>query len=294
MKKTDVQLSKSRLKKQVSELTEAIGERSLGYPDNLERAANYIQKFYQKIGLAVWRESYHYHNLQVANIIARIEGQSPEPKHYILGAHYDSVSGTVGADDNASAVAVQMETARYLYQYQPLKNTISFVSFALEEPPVFGTRLMGSKVHVRGIKKRKERLDGMLCLEMVGYACYRPNCQHYPLGSKVLAVSEFGDFIVVLGDTGSRGLSRDIHKAFQNNPDLPVLKLNVPFKGVLFPPVRSSDHAPFWDAGYQAVMITDTAYYRNPNYHRASDTISTLDFNFMAEVLEGLVRFFVE
>jgi hypothetical protein len=169
---------------------------------------------------------------------------------------------------------------------------MSFVSFALEEPPVFGTRYMGSEVHAKGLKQRKERLDGMLCLEMVGYTCHRPGCQDFPLTTKRLA-RQTGDFIAIVGSTGSRRLSREVKAAFATNPDLPSIKVNIPLKGALLPPVRSSDHAPFWDKGYEAVMITDTAFYRNPHYHKISDTMKTLDFDFMAELVESLVRFFV-
>ena len=291
MKRTDVQLSRSRLQGHVAELTRNIGERSLRVPENLSRTAEYIQGCYEGCGLAVERETYAYGELQVANIIARIEARASRPKHFILGAHYDTVAGTVGADDNASAVAVQLETARLLQQLRPLDCRMSFVSFTLEEPPVFGTRYMGSKVHAQGLKKRKERLDGMLCLEMVGYTCHRPGCQDFPLTTKRLA-RQAGDFIAVVGSTGSRRLSRDIEAAFATNSELPVIKVNIPFRGALLPPVRASDHAPFWDNGYQAVMITDTAFYRNPNYHKASDTMKTLDFDFMAQLVESLVRFF--
>jgi len=287
-----VQPNRSRLREHVAMLTRTIGERSLRKPESLGRTAEYIQGVYQGLGLETRREPYVYGDLEVANIIARLEGDSPEGRRYLLGAHYDTVSGTVGADDNASAVAVQLETARCLTELGPAEQSVSFVSFALEEPPAFGTRFMGSKVHVRNLKKRRERLDGMLCLEMVGYACYTPGCQDYPISLKRLIPSDMGDFIAVVGSTGSRRLTRDIKQAFQDNPDLPVFALNVPLKGALLPPVRMSDQAPFWDAGYKAVMITDTAFYRNPHYHKASDTMETLDFGFMAELVESLVCFF--
>ena len=291
MKRCDLQLVRSRLQAHVAELTRHIGERSLRVPENLSRTAEYIHGSYEECGLAVEREAYAYGSLGAANIIARTAPPGPQSKHFLLGAHYDTVAGTVGADDNASAVAVQLETARMLQELRPLHHRMSFVSFALEEPPVFGTRYMGSAVHAKGLKKRKERLDGMLCLEMVGYTCHRPGCQDYPLTTKRLA-RKAGDFIAVVGSTGSRRLSRDVEAAFATNPDLPCIKVNIPLRGALLPPVRASDHAPFWDRGYQAVMITDTAFYRNPHYHKASDTMKTLDFDFMAELVESLVRFF--
>ncbi len=133
MKRCDMEPVRSRLQGHVAELTRNIGERSLRVPENLTRTAEYIQGCYEDFGLAVEREAYAYGELQVANIIARIEARPFRPKHFILGAHYDTVAGTVGADDNASAVAVQLETARLLQQLRPMEHRISFVSFALIE-----------------------------------------------------------------------------------------------------------------------------------------------------------------
>ncbi len=291
LKWIDTSLCQRQLYEHILYLTQDIGERSIRYPNNLKRTAEYITDFYQSFDLTVDLESYNYKNLDVHNIITQIEGEAKDGKHFLLGAHYDSVSGSVGADDNASAIAVQLETARYLQKLQLIPNKVSFVSFALEEPPVFGTPYMGSKVHAKGLKKSKEEIDGMLCLEMIGYTCHQPGCQDYPITTKRLSKS-IGDFIAVVGTGGSKYLSAEVAKAFRFNPNLPVLKINVPLKGYLFPPVRMSDHASFWDEGYKAVMITDSAFYRNPHYHKKTDTIDTLNFEFMAELTKGLVNFF--
>jgi len=216
-------------------------------------------------------------------------------KRYLLGAHYDSVPGTVGADDNASAIAVQLETARHL---QALKDTeemdlaVRFVSFALEEPPVFGTRHMGSRVYARKAKREKEKIDGMICLEMVGYSCHDPGCQRYPFPLMFLGYPKEGNFIGIVGNSGSREFTHSLIRAFQRNSELPVVKLTVPFRGWLIPSVRLSDHASFWDRGFKAVMITDSSFYRNPHYHQSSDTMEKLDYCYMAELVESLLIFF--
>jgi Zn-dependent M28 family amino/carboxypeptidase len=220
----------------------------------------------------------------------------PDPSNcYLLGAHYDSVFGTVGADDNASAIAVQLETARHLAALkgrEELDLTVKFVSFALEEPPVFGTRYMGSRVYARKARKEKEKIDGMICLEMVGYSCHEPGCQGYPFPLMFSGYPKKGNFIGIVGNISSKKFTRALSREFQRNRELPVVNLTVPLGGWLLPSVRLSDHSSFWDQGFKAVMITDTAFFRNPHYHLPSDTMEKLDYTFMAELVESLVIFF--
>ncbi len=276
-------------------LTEEIGERSVAVPRNILRTREYIASFYRGNGIPVASETYAYRNLTVANVVAELAfGEHPQ-KRYVLGAHYDSVHGTVGADDNASAVAVQLETARQLSRIKKhrLKDvSIVFVSFALEEPPVYGTRFMGSRVYARKAKQENEKIDGMICLEMVGYTCHEAGCQQYPFPLMFMNYPAEGNFIGIVGNFFSRRFGRSIEASFQKNPALPVVRLTVPFSGWLLPSVRLSDHASFWDQGYRAVMITDSAFYRNPHYHLPSDRMETLDVGFMAEVVKSLVLFF--
>ena len=291
----DIQNTSRRIKEHLIALTVTIGERSVALPGNLERTAAYIESVYQDLGLPVHREPYPYQNRHVANVVAEVSF-NPQPRHrYLVGAHYDSVAGTVGADDNASAVAVQLETARHLQTLvgnEQLDLAVKFVSFALEEPPAYGTRFMGSRIYAKKAHKHKERIDGMICLEMVGYACYRPGCQSYPFPLMFLNYPKQGNFIGIVGNTRSRGFTRALFSAFGRNPELPVVKLHVPFNGWVLPSVRLSDHASFWDQGYQAVMITDSAFFRNPHYHQSSDTMEKLDLRFMSELVRSLIMFF--
>jgi hypothetical protein len=291
----DIKKTRVQLEEHLKILTVDIGERSVRSLENLKQTEEYITSFYKNIGLPAQLESYAYHDLNVANVAADISFGVNPSRRYILGAHYDSVSGTVGADDNASAIAVQLETARHLQALagsEELDLAVRFVSFALEEPPVYGTRYMGSRVYAKKARAEEERIDGMICLEMVGYACHEPGCQHYPFPLMFFGYPPEGNFIGIVGNFKSGGLMQSLVKQFKKNRELPVVKLRVPFSGWILPAVRLSDHASFWDKGFKAVMVTDSAFFRNPYYHTAADTMEKLDYGFMAELVESLVVFF--
>ena len=291
----DIAKTSQRIKEHLTQLTITIGERSVRLPVNLQRTVKYIESFYQSSGLAVQRETYEYEGMAVANLVSEIAFTSQPKNRFLIGAHYDSVMGTVGADDNASAVAVQLETARQLKALvgkETLDLSVKFVFFALEEPPVYGTRYMGSRVYAKKARSENEKIDGMICLEMVGYACYERGCQGYPFPLMFFGYPKQGDFIGIVGNFKSKKFTRSLVSAFSKNTELPVVKLNVPLNGRILPSIRLSDHASFWDQGFKAVMITDSAFYRNPYYHTALDTMEKLDYRFMAELVESLIMFF--
>jgi len=283
------------LREHVRVLTVDIGERSVDRPDNLARTAEYIRSFHEAAGLRTTLEPYRYRDTTVANVIAETGLPSKRAGRYLLGAHYDCVRGTVGADDNASSVAVLLETARLLSAAEvgrTARPVVKLVAFALEEHPAFWSPYRGSWVHAKRARSSGERIDGMLCLEMVGYRSRRPGSQKYPFPLMHMNYPRVGDFIGVIGDTRSAPLVRSVCAAFARNPRLPAQHLVVPFRGWLTHFVRRSDHVSFWDSGYRAVMLTDTAEFRNPNYHGKSDTLETLDFEFMAELVRSLFHFF--
>ena len=291
----DLQQTKGRLHDHLVMLTRSIGERSVRHPINLRKTADFIYSFFESIQVPVRREPYPYRELSVSNVVAELSFGSTPSRHYLVGAHYDSVTGTVGADDNASAVAVLLETARELRAVagsRSLDLKVTFVAFALEEPPVYGTRFMGSRVYAAKAKREKLSLNGMICLEMVGYTCREPGCQHYPFPLTFFGYPKEGNFIGIVGNFGSRSFSRKLVKSFHQNPGLPVVSLSVPLNGWILPAVRLSDHASFWDKGFPAVMVTDSAFFRNPHYHLPSDTMDKLDLDFMAELVKSLVGFF--
>ncbi|MEG5058106.1 M20/M25/M40 family metallo-hydrolase [Microcoleus sp. A2-C5] len=200
----------------------------------------------------------------------------------IIGAHYDTVPGTAGADDNATGVAVLLELARAI-ALQPLKYPVQLVAFDMEEAGCWGSKHYAAKY-----KQQKQSIRLMISLEMLGYCDRTPNSQSYPAGLKYF-YPNIGNFIALIGNLRTVRdmitLSGNIRKSGQ-----PCEWLPVPNRGLIVPDTRRSDHAPFWDNGYPAIMVTDTANMRNPHYHQASDKIETLDLDFLAGVCRGLVE----
>lgn len=285
------------LLRHVKALTEEIGERSVGCPENLGRAAEYIRGAYDEIGLPAALETYVYRGFPVGNVVSEIRFREKPARRYLLGAHYDTVRGCVGADDNASGVAVQLETARILRSLSGVIQpdvAVECVAFTLEEQPAFWSPYRGSWVYARQARKAGKQIDGMLCLEMVGYRSAEPGSQKYPFPLMYLDYPGVGNFIGIVGDSRSASLTRSVQAAFAMQPSIPTQTLTVPLKGWLTPFVRRSDHVSFWDTGYQAVMLTDTAEYRNPHYHKHTDTWEKLDYSFMADLVRSLVCFFTE
>jgi Zn-dependent M28 family amino/carboxypeptidase len=278
------------LRQHVKALTIDIGPRTPFMGDSLARAAVYIQSVFEDAGLCVTEQVYQYCGRRVANVMATLPATTGASAYYVVGAHYDTVPTTPGADDNASAVAVMLELARRLPQTK-LKAPVFFAALTLEEPPAFMTGHQGSRVFVRACKRRGDRVLGALILEMVGYTSPR---QHYPFVVRWVGYPAQGNFIGIIGNWRSRRFGRAVLEGFSNNRHLPVESLFLPFDGWILPATRLSDHASFWDAGWPALMVTDTAFFRNPNYHLASDSIDTLDFVFMAQLVRSLELALVE
>ncbi len=272
------------LRRHVEVLAVDIGRRSVLGGDGLDRAEAYVHGALEAAGLEVTRQAYEYRGRGVANLIATPPGHDDGAPYYLVGAHYDTVTTTPGADDNASAVAVLLELARRLPTIAT-RAPVRLCAFTLEEPPAYHTRKQGSRFYARRARRAGERVLGAAVLEMVGYTSPR---QHYPMVLQWAGYPKQGNFIGVVGDWRSKRFGRAVLKGFQKNPRLPVESLFVPLRGWLLPITRLSDHASFWDQGYPALMITDTAFMRNPHYHLPSDTIDTLDFGFMAELVESL------
>lgn len=264
-----------------------VGERSpFSGARHLAAVEKFIKAEFEHYGLEVESDSFLNSGETFHNIVARLRAPENGPL-IIIGAHFDSVVGTPGADDNASGVAVLLEAARLLSQVQ-LQFQMLFCAFNLEE-----LDMIGSTAFARKLKAAGKNVAAMISLEMVGYKDWRPGSQKLPAG-----LSRFypdrGDFIAVIGNWRSNALLRKFAAGMRQVAALPVETLSVPGKGMVIPAVRLSDHAPFWDLGYPALMITDTSFYRNPHYHGATDTIETLDIDFMARVCEGVVRGVVE
>ncbi len=256
-----------------------------GY-QKLEEAAVYIYQGFSKAGLRVWKDSFWWEGKWFHNVVAEKGGISSQDEVILLGAHYDTVLCSPGADDNGSGVAVLLEVARAL-QSVPLGATVKFVAFGLEE---YG--YAGSAHYAEKARRGGEKIIGMISLEMVGFTGPRQKYPPYVI-SKEFPSS--GNFIGIIGNEGSEVLMGRVRQSFATHiPQLPTEFLLVPGRGEGLEGVRLSDHSSFWDQGYPAVMVTDTAFLRNPNYHLPTDTMETLDFEFMRDVAGGVFYSIVE
>jgi Zn-dependent M28 family amino/carboxypeptidase len=272
-----------RLKKHVTTLAEAIGERNVLLPAALRAAEDYIAGEWRAQGYDVRRLAQSTHGVDCANLEIVLPGRRYPDESLVVGAHYDSVFGSPGADDNASGVAGLLELAR-LFRDEAPERTLRFVAFTNEEPPLFASRHMGSLVYARAARRRGDRIHCMVSLEMLGCYCDEPGSQHYP----PLLQSFFpdrGNFIALVSNWRSRRVLRDLVAAFKAHSDFPVESLAAP---LLVPGIAASDHFSFWRQGYRALMVTDTAFYRNPWYHTAGDLPQHLNYQSFAQVVEGL------
>lgn len=271
-------LLRERLRKHVDILAGLIGPRHLGKPDSLEAAAAYVEKQFEAMNLVPHRESYAVDTATVANIVAQITGRSSPDEIVIVGAHYDTVPQTPGADDNASAVAMLIEVARLLAPI-PHRRTLRFVAFPCEEPPHFYTDSMGSQQYARACRKRGDNILGMICLEMVGYYVTGPHSQSVPPqipGALRFAFPTTGDFLAAVANLKSLKLLWNFRRGFKRTGRLPLYAIALPES---VPEIRLSDNGSFWDQNYPALMITDTSFLRNPHYHQETDTPETLDYD---------------
>ena len=275
-----------KLHRHVRELSDVIGSRSVYEYDKIEEAKEYIVSWLYSWGYTPLLQTYTYKGRKYSNIIAQIDGVKNPDEIVVIGAHYDTVHGTPGADDNASGVAVLLETCRALRGFSP-DRTLRLIFFANEEPPLFRSDQMGSYVYAKYVKGIGENITGMVCLEMVGYYSNKVGEQSFPLPLMSKIYSTTPNFVAVIGNLSSRSLVRQVRNSLRAGARIPVETLTTLS---FIPGVDFSDHRSFWKMGYPAVMITDTAFYRNPNYHTETDTINTLDFNRMTELLQGLVQ----
>lgn len=272
----------ARLQAHVHKLSVELTPRDESHVENLDRVAAYIKNEFSQFTESVSEQPYSVQGKSYRNVIARFGPETEE--RIVVGAHYDAAGPLPGADDNASGVAGLIELARLLsLQSPPLR--IELVAFTLEEPPYFGTTGMGSSVHAESLRRQNIRVRAMFSLEMIGYFSDAPNSQRVPGGLLSAFYPSTGNFIAVVGRPGDWSLVRRTKAAMRNASPLPVYSINAPriVSGVDF-----SDQLNYWHAGYNAVMITDTAFYRNPNYHTAHDTEEKLDYKRMAMVVEGV------
>ncbi|GAB3534300.1 M28 family peptidase [Pontibacter brevis] len=283
-----LQADKQRLYQDVEFLTTLQPARNYRNKQSLEAASSYIYRELDKLSF----DKIEYQDFTVGggekyrNVSALYKGTREE--RIIIGAHYDVCGDQPGADDNASAVAGMLETARLLQAYQQkekLNYTLEFVGYCLEEPPFFGTDEMGSAVHARQMLNQKVPVKYMIAYEMIGYFSDAPGSQHFPDPALKSMFPQTGNFVVIAGHSSQKEVAETLASRMQKHCTVPVFPVAFPVTNGL---ANLSDHRSYSKHGFDAVMVNDTSFLRNPHYHMTTDTIDTLNFDKMAEVVTGV------
>jgi hypothetical protein len=276
---------RDNLKAHVEMLAGTIGERNMQHLDALNKAADYIRQTLESREYQVSEDTYDVNGQKLRILYATLAGSKNPTQPFVVGAHYDSVQGSPGGNDNASGVAAVLELARILKTDIPGRPII-LAFFPNEEPPYFQTKDMGSLRFARGFHQGIDQFRGMMSIETIGYYSDQPGSQRYPSFISSMYPST-GNFIGFVGDTKSREMVKTVIAEFR-------LKTHFPAEGASLPGsidgIGWSDHWSFWQIGVPAIMVTDTAPFRYPHYHQASDTPDKLDFDRMARVVLGLKR----
>lgn len=271
------------LKSYVYHLSEELPPRSDDI-DNLNTSAEYIHSVLSRFSQDVSYQEFEVDGETHKNVIARFGEPSNKCGTYVLGAHYDVFKAHPGADDNASGVAGMLELAR-LFSKETLACPVELVAYTLEEEIRGGRVHMGSYQHAKSIVDNNIELEWMISLEMIGYYSDEPNSQNYPLSILHALYPSKGNFIALVGNFDQTGITREIKSTFKQVSDFPVESINTSER---VPGITWSDHASYWELGLPALMLTDTSYNRNFNYHTANDTWDTLDYQRMAKVVDAM------
>jgi Zn-dependent M28 family amino/carboxypeptidase len=274
-----------RIREHVVTLAGTIGERNVFRPKALAAARDYIETVLTQQGYRVARQAYEVHDVACANLQAILPGGAKRKQVLLLGAHYDSIAGSPGADDNASGVAALLEIAGLLAATSPAL-TIHLVAFVNEEPPFFMTPYQGSVVYAKAARERDDDIRLMVSLEMLGCYFETPGSQRYPPLFRWF-YPDRGDFLALISDIRSLPAARHMARVFRAHSDFPL-----EYAGLFrwFPGVAWSDHLSFWREGYRAVMATDTAFHRYRYYHTAEDTPDKVNMPKLAEATVALYR----
>ncbi len=276
------QADTSRIKELLIELTKTSKPRNYQNPEQLNETAAFIYSYFRQYADTVFYQTYQVNGITYGNVVARFGDTIQE--RLVIGAHYDVCGNQEGADDNASGIIGLLEIARMIREQKQHKN-IELVAYTLEEPPFFRTEYMGSFIHAQSLKQSKAKISGMICLEMIGYFKEEKHTQDYPLGFLKLFYGSRGNYITVVNKFSKGKTARKFTKQMDRFTKLPVKKFNGPksLTGIDF-----SDHLNYWKMGFSACMVTDTAFYRNKNYHEKTDEMGTLNISKMAKVIDGV------
>ena len=279
---SDHSVDLERMRSTVQALSVDFYPRNHANLENLNASAAYIRKHFSNTKGTVSSQVFQVAGKDYENIVCGFDG--PSDKRIVIGAHYDSHSHTPGADDNGSGVAGLIELA-YLLDKLKLNVDIDLVAYTLEEPPFFGSSDMGSYKHAAKLHSDDVDVLGMIALEMIGYFSDEPKSQGYPVPVLSLIYPSQGNFIGVIGSMEQRAFTKKIKEGMKGATTLPVYSINAP---IVIPGIDFSDHRNYWNFGYQAVMVTNTAFYRNREYHKAGDTWDRLDYTKMGAVILGV------
>jgi hypothetical protein len=275
---------REELRASVQKLAGEIGERNMWHYPQLNAAADFIEDSFLQAGLRPRRDSYEIHGQACHNIETEIRGVRPEI--ILIGAHYDSVFGSPGANDNGSGVAALLALARR-FGGKTTEHTLRFVAFVNEEPPYFLSGEMGSDIYASRCKTRGDKISAMISLETIGYFSDAPHSQTYPSPGLGLFYPTIGNFIGFVSNVHSRALLRRVIGLFRKHAKIPSEGAALP---AFIPGVSWSDQWSFWRHGYPAIMVTDTAPFRYPYYHSSSDTPDKLDYDRFALVVSGMEK----
>ena len=270
-----------RIEQDLSVITKTEKSRNYKNIETLNYVASYIFKEFSKRCDTVFYQKFEVNGLEYKNVIGQINNNSEKDK-IVIGAHYDVAGDQEGADDNASGITGLLELSRILSKH-PVDQKIELIAYTLEEPPFFRTEKMGSYVHAKSLYDKQEPIQGMICLEMIGYFSDQENSQDYPLEGLKLIYGNKGNFITVVEKFDSGSFEKKIRKGMKKANLINTKSFKGPeaMSGIDF-----SDHLNYWKFNYGAVMITNTAFYRNKNYHKETDTMEKLDLDRMSLVID--------
>lgn len=277
---------RERLKVHVTNLAKPGAGRNYITKDNLTPARDYIVEQFSEIGFTAKYHNYELYGDKFSNVIIDIPSNNKSRDVLIIGAHYDSIENSPGANDNASGVAALIEIGRYLNANPPVNHNVRLIAFVNEEPPYFQTEEMGSLVYAKSVSGTNEKILGMISLECIGYYTNESGSQKYP-GLFNLLHPDTGNFISFIGNFESRGLLTSSISLFRKNSSVPSEGIASP---AFVPGIGWSDHWSFWVSGYNAIMVTDTAPYRYAYYHKSTDTPDKLNYRQYAKVVYGLFK----
>jgi len=273
-----------RIVQHLKTITKTEGYRNYRNIPLLNRTAEYIFSVFNQYADTTYFQPYQVNGETYRNVVCRLGSANNKPL-VVVGAHYDVYGDQEGADDNASGVVGLLELVRILSK-EKLNYPVELVAYSLEEPPFFRTEYMGSYIHAKSLYDTGTPVYGMVALEMIGYFDDRAKSQSYPVKVMKVAYGRTGNFILLLRKTGAGAFVKNFSNSFKDLATIDTQSLKAPSKiqGIDF-----SDHLNYWKFGYDALMITNTAFYRNLNYHKSSDTMDTLDIHKMMKVIDATI-----